>query len=245
MTLAARADAIEPRAAESPWDGYEFGRGYAVLTLPFSSGHLLGLRVFPQNDFAPYVSVWHRPPDGEWSIYVDGPVLEAACPRYWSGATESTALAEVDVEWTGPETLEVSMAEPGLEWTLTASAPALLEMVNALHAALPRWTWRVGSIRRLREWVARRVLDMGEVRFAFVTANGQEAVLAAEETYIVDDSAAVLDGHDLGELVALDDPPTVGDVTLPRRPTLVFGEAFATVLDEDDYREVRDRVRSG
>lgn len=57
VNLAARARAIAPRAERSPWDGYEYARGYGVLNLPFDSGHLLGLRVFPENDFAPYVSV--------------------------------------------------------------------------------------------------------------------------------------------------------------------------------------------
>lgn len=243
MNLASKADAIEPGAADSPWAGYEFGRGYAVLTLPFSSGDLLGLGVFPRNDFAPYVSVWHRSPDGEWSIYVDGPALETACPRYWGAATESTALAEIDVSWTGPTTLEVSMAEPELAWTLSATAPAFLRGLNAVNAALPRWTWGIGALRRIREQVARSLLGMGAVRFAFETATGHDAVLVAEETFFVDASEARFEGRDLGGPVTLDENPTVGDVALPPRPTIVFGEAFAAILDHDDYRETRDRYR--
>lgn len=80
MDLAEKVGAIEPRTGRSAWNGHEYGRGYGVLNIPFDSGHMLGLRVFPENDFAPFDSVWHRPPDGDWAISVDGPSLETACP---------------------------------------------------------------------------------------------------------------------------------------------------------------------
>jgi hypothetical protein len=75
IKLARELQDIEPQVRPSPWAGYEHYRGYAMMVLPFASGHLLGLRVFPQNDFAPYKSVWHRTPAGDWSIYNDGPSL--------------------------------------------------------------------------------------------------------------------------------------------------------------------------
>lgn len=158
MNLAARLRAIEPGTGRSAWAGHEHGRGYGVLALPFDSGHLLGLRVFPRNDFAPYVSVWHRPPEGAWAIYVDGPARDAACPRYWGPAVGTSARAAIDVRWTGPRHLAVSMDEPALEWALELTAPPLLRTLNGVEARLPRWTWRVARLRRLREWVARRYL---------------------------------------------------------------------------------------
>lgn len=51
--LASELERIEPRVVASPWPGHEHVRGYAVMALPFSSGHVLGLRVWPENDFAP------------------------------------------------------------------------------------------------------------------------------------------------------------------------------------------------
>jgi hypothetical protein len=32
---------------------------------------VLALRVFPDNDFAPYRTIWHRDPGGRWAIYAD------------------------------------------------------------------------------------------------------------------------------------------------------------------------------
>ena len=88
---------IQPRARRSPVPGYEHQQGWGLLAFPFDSGHVLALRVSPQNDFAPFTSIWHRTPVGVWSIYVDGPRLDTACPRYWSAATDHDQLTEISV----------------------------------------------------------------------------------------------------------------------------------------------------
>lgn len=81
MSLARELTGLEAGIRTSPWPDHEHVRGYAVMMLPFSSGHLLGLRVFPQTDFGPYASVWHRDPAGAWSIYNDGRSLGGNGPR--------------------------------------------------------------------------------------------------------------------------------------------------------------------
>lgn len=243
MDLAAKAASIEPGTGRSPWAGHEYGRGYAVLSLPFDSGHLLGLRVFPENDFAPYVSVWHQSPEGDWAIYVDGPSLETACPRYWRGAARTVAFADIEVTWSGPTELRVEMADPALEWTLSMRAPPLQRVLNAVESVLPRATWRVARLRHVREWVARRYLGYGDVRLSFTTASGHEAVLLARENYRIEAAAASLAGDSLGAPVTLPENPSVGDVPLPKAPNFVFGEAHAAIMDRDEYRRTRARVR--
>ena len=44
----------------APWPGHEYVKGWGAFALPFDSGHVLALRVFPENDFAPYRTIWHR-----------------------------------------------------------------------------------------------------------------------------------------------------------------------------------------
>ncbi len=63
MNLASQLRNLEPRVTASPWKGFEHVHGFGVMALPFSSGHVLALRVFPENDFAPYITIWHRLPD--------------------------------------------------------------------------------------------------------------------------------------------------------------------------------------
>jgi hypothetical protein len=86
VNLCAQLSDLPVVPGHAPWPGHEYVRGWGIFGLPFDSGHVLALRVFPENDFGPYRTVWHRDPGGRWSIYVDGPRLDAACPRYYGAA---------------------------------------------------------------------------------------------------------------------------------------------------------------
>lgn len=132
MQLASEIEQIEPRFAPSPWPGHEHVRGLAVMAPPLSSGHVLGLRVWPENDFAPHVSVWHRAPWGNWSMFSDGPLLEATCQRYWGSAVRESRLARVHLSWTGPNELRVEMEDP-----------------NAARGSLPPWSWKLVPLLRM------------------------------------------------------------------------------------------------
>jgi hypothetical protein len=73
--------------AQPPSPDVEYVKGWGCSGgLPFESGHLLALRVFPHSSFGPYRTGWHRDPDGCWSIHVDGPQVDTACPRYYGAA---------------------------------------------------------------------------------------------------------------------------------------------------------------
>jgi hypothetical protein len=243
MNLADRVSEIKHGFGSSPWADHEYVRGYSVMVLPFSSGNLLGLRVWPQSDFGPYVSVWHRSPDGDWSIYSDGPSLEATCARYWNPAIRHASLTSIDISWTGPNELRVEMEEPELVWTMTISAPPLLRGLNAVSSKLPLWSWKLGLLRRGREWMAERLLGMGDLRFSFTMPSGHDAVIMPEEVFFIDESDAELDGHSLGDPVRLQTNPTIGGVPLPTRPTFVLGQAQMETTDPEEYRRTREQAR--
>src|SRR5215204_4676177 len=121
LDLATPLSALSDRRGQAPWPQHEYVRGWGVFGLPFDRGHVLALRVFPDNDFAPYRTLWHRNPEGEWSIYVDGPRLDAACPRYYGPACTHTAFARIELEWLAPAALRVMREDPSLEWNLGAN----------------------------------------------------------------------------------------------------------------------------
>lgn len=244
MNLSRRLKTLKPKVRTSPWSGREHFRGYGVMMLPFSSGHLLGLRVFPENDFAPYRSVWHRSPDGGWSIYNDGPSLRTTCPRWWGPALRNAELAAVDLTWTGQNELRVKMEKPRLEWTMMMGASRLLRKINAVSAALPLWTWKYTPFVRLREWMADQMLGMGKLRFSFVTPSGQPAVVMPEEIFFIRSSEAMLRGRDLGRPVRLPENPQIGGVPLPKDPVFMIGQAYAEIKDTKEYRQTREKVRS-
>ena len=84
--LPAKLSRLPAVRGQAPWPGHEYVKGWGAFALPFDSGHVLALRVFPENDFGPYRTLWHHDPAGRWSIHVDGPRLDTACPRYYRAA---------------------------------------------------------------------------------------------------------------------------------------------------------------
>jgi len=240
MHLAHQLRDIEPSICTSRWSGHEHFRGYGVMVLPFSSGHLLGLRVFPQNDFAPYHSVWHCTPGGRWTIYNDGPSLETTCPRWWGPALEHAELNKIRVRWTGPNDLRIEMDQPRFRWTLTMKETPLLRMLNPLSASMPLSTWRKKSTLRMREWMAKNIFGMGNLKFSFTTPSGHQAIIMPQRNYFIRHSEASLEGHDLGIPIRLNNNPYIGDVPLPTRPVFIIGQAHAKIKDPEEYKKSRE-----
>lgn len=69
LDLASRLRDLPARRGDPPWPGHEYVKGWGVFGRSFESGHVLALRVFPENDFPPYrtrdphapAHVLHRP----------------------------------------------------------------------------------------------------------------------------------------------------------------------------------------
>lgn len=235
--------AIQAEMGEAPWRGHEYVRGWGVFGLPFDSGHVLALRVFPQGSFGPYVTLWHRDPEGRWSIYADARRVELACPRYYGPACEYVGPARIKLEWTGPRTLRVTMDEPGLDWTLTAARSLVLELLNPVSAAMPLSSWRPKALVRARELLA-QTLGMGRVQMSGVMPSGHQGLLMPKRMYLVDQSSAVLDGIDLGSPTRLAENPTLGGVPLPARGVLAVGQAMWPINDHQEYDDARREARA-
>src|SRR4026208_708147 len=115
VDLSTELSRLSPRRGSFPWPNHEYVRGWGVFGLPFDSGHVLALRVFPENDFSSYRTMWHRDPGGAWSIYVKGPRIETGGPRYYGAACARTGFARIDLEWTGPAALRVTVDKPNAD----------------------------------------------------------------------------------------------------------------------------------
>jgi hypothetical protein len=238
LDLASTLGDLPAVRGQAPWSGYEYVRGWGVFGLPFDSGHVLALRVFPESDFGPYRTLWHRDPAGHWSIHVDGPRLETACPRYYGAACTYNGFATIDLRWTGPASIHVLVDRPRLEWRLTASETATLRFLNAISKRLPLSTWRPRSLVRARELLARR-LGIGELELTGVMPSGHVGMLMPQRMYFVNESTATLEGVDLGRPTRAKPNPTIGDVPLPARGVLAIGQAMWRVLDAAEYERTR------
>ena len=236
--LARRLSDLTPVRGRAPWRDHEYVKGWGVFGLPFDSGHVLALRVFPENDFGSYRTVWHRDPDGRWSIYVDGPRLDTACPRYYGAACAYTGFARIGVTWTGANSLRVTMDKPALEWTLTAHENLTLRLLNPISARLPLSSWRPRWLVRAREELARS-LGMGDLKLSGRMPSGHTGILMPGRMYLIDEARASLDGRDLGSPVIVKRPPAIGEVPLPTRGVLAIGGAMWRILDRVEYESTK------
>ncbi|HEV8274774.1 MAG TPA: hypothetical protein VGQ26_03615 [Streptosporangiaceae bacterium] len=241
VDLSAQLSDLPAVRGHAPWPHHEYVKGWGVFGLPFDSGHVLALRVFPENDFGPYRAVWHRDPAGRWSIYVDGPRLDTACPRYFGAACHFTGHARVGLTWVGPAALHVTMDSPALEWTFTATSTRLLDVLNTMSAAMPLATWRPRSLVWTRERLA-IALGMGQLRLTGTMPSGHTGTLMPQRMYYIGDSQATLDGADLGHPIRLRANPTIGGVTLPARGVLATGQAAWEILDPAEYERTRSQT---
>jgi hypothetical protein len=230
LDLATTLSALPERQGEPPWPGHEYVKGWGVFGLPFDSGHVLALRVFPENDFSPYRTLWHRDPEGRWAIYVDGESADTACPRYYGPACAHVGYAKIQLEWTGPTSLRVSVDRPALEWTLTAHETPVLRVMNRVGPRMPLSTWRSPRLLAAREVMARRLVGIGRIKMSGTMPSGHRGILMPQRMYLVDETSAVLDGVDLGRATRVDVNPTIGEVPLPARGVLAVGGGAWEVL---------------
>jgi hypothetical protein len=235
VTLADQLQALRPVVQRSPLAGFEYVKGFGVFGLPFDSGHVLALRVFPENDFGPYVTLWHRTPDGAWTIFVDGARPETACPRYYGPATREVRRAKITLAWTGASALRVTMDDPKLEWSLSMSAPWHFRLMNAMGALLPRRLWLSPVMQRVFEWMARRVFGLGRVTLSGTMPSGHFGILMPKRMFPITVSTAVLDRVDMGTPTRGAENPTIGAVRLPARGVFAVGQGYFRILDPAEY----------
>ncbi len=244
MDLARELGTLEPVNRTSPLPGFEYVRGYGVFALPFDSGHVLALRVFPENDFAPYRTIWHRTPEGKWSIYVDGPRIDTACPRYYSMAAERNSLARISLTWTGDMELSVEMDSPKLHWNISMATSPLVTMMNAVSTAIPEPLWRKPLMLRTFERIGGALFGLGKVTLSGKAPNGHFSILMPRLMFPIVSAAAHLDGLNLGKTTQSDNNPTIGALRLPSRGIFAIGQGYFKTPDQEEYRRTVAELRS-
>ena len=216
-------NARRPTATRIP--GWERFRGYGVMTQPFDSGHVLGLRVFPETDHGPFRAVWHRTPAGAWSMYVDAPDPDVFCPRYFGPILRESRRARIEVRWTRPDRLAVGMDEPALEWTIRLRRSPLTRLANRVLPHLPLHVYRTRVMLTLVGALADRGLGLGPMDLEGTLPAGHEVLVQPRRLLIVDETRARLRGEDLGRGVRAEANPVTGSFRWPARGVLVHGES--------------------
>jgi hypothetical protein len=82
-----------------------------------------------------------------------------------------------------------------------------------------------------REVTARRALGLGDIKMSGTMPSGHEGILMPQRMYFIDDTAAVLDGVDLGRATHVNPNPHIGGVPLPARGVLAIGQGAWQIPD--------------
>ena len=224
-------DSLE-QGTELPSGNEERFSGYGVLGVPFTSGNLLAMRRFPASSLGEsYTSVWHRNPQGRWTIYTSvAPQL--ACPRYFGSAIDETGVREIEISWTGPRDFTLSIEEdPALEWHLSLGQTPATRLINAVVGVLPDALWRKEAVLKAMEKAGGLVLRAGRLPLAGQVPNGQRFFLIPKHMWMVQTSTARMANQDLGSVGPLAVQTRLGDFWIPQRGLFVTGYAFFEPLD--------------
>jgi len=210
--------------------------GFGIMGLPFANGHYLAMRQIPATTFAPpYVSVWHRNPSCNWTFYATTPGQQS-CARYFSSATPNDAVqCDIDVAWTGPQSVHIDI--PGrLQWTVELQSTRATRVMSKISGRLSEPTWTNPVMLRRLSRVARRTLDIGDVRLTGRAPNGQCYSMAPKQVWMVADSRALVHGRDLGPSGPLLRQARLGDFLMPQRGIGMVGSGHFETFDPDRHR---------
>ncbi|MBA5849398.1 hypothetical protein [Gordonia amicalis] len=214
-----------PRLADG--DDERFA-GYGVMGLPFRSGHYLALRDMIASSIGPaYRSVWHRDPNGHWTIYTTTEPGRS-CPRYFDADATTRQVPAIDVGWADDHTFEVTLGNT-LTWQIELTSSPTTRVMTALSGATPAAAWRSRAVLHAVGPMATIMLRAGRVRMCARTPNGPEFRGTPLYIWRVADSRASLDGETLGAPAPLDEQVRIGDIPLPQRGLFFVGRsAFDT-----------------
>ena len=199
--------------------------GYAVIGLPFRSGHVLALRRFPASSIGPgYTSVWHRDPQGIWTFY-STVEPELSCSRYWGREITSNVVAPIGIEWTGPAQFLVT-AGTALRWAVKLTESLLSRFMNAAGTLAPDALWRRKFMLKTMGAAARFGLRAGRINLAGETPNGYEFIGNPQRVWLIESSDATIGGVDLGPAGALARQARLGEFLIPERGIFAVARAF-------------------
>jgi hypothetical protein len=232
--MAAPKELVEKleQGAELPSGNEERFVGYAVLGVPFTSGHVLAMRRFPATSLGEgYTSVWHRDPQGRWTIYTDVPP-QLSCPRYFGSALAEAGVRDIEIAWRGPRHFTVSIEEdPHLDWHLTLAATPVTRLMNAMGSVLPDSLWHQEAVLKPMGKVAGLVLRAGRLPLAGQVPNGQRFMGYPLRIWVIQSSMARMGDQDLGEVSPLPVQTRLGDFWIPQRGIFAIVHAFFEPLD--------------
>jgi hypothetical protein len=190
--------------------------GYAIMGVPFQSGHLLALRRFSASSIGPaYTAVWHRDPSDRWTFY-STVAPDLSCARYFGAQIDRNVVAPIEIAWVDSTRFRVGVGAT-IEWHVVLSTSLASWTLNAIARAIPDRAWHRPVVLRFMGVTARVTLNTGPLNFMGRTPNGHRFIANPRRLWLVESSHAVVDGVSVGPTGPLATQASLGDLLLPQR----------------------------
>ena len=186
------------------------------------------MRRFPASSVGcGYRSVWHRDPQGRWTLFQDIS-REQGCARYFGAAVAAVLDAEIGLEWTGPSALAISVRGGGhsLDWQIELASSITTRLMSATGSLLPESFWRSPAVMASMSRVGGPMLHAGKVRLTGRAPNGQRFIANPIRVWLIAASTATLDGVQLGEPGPAPAQGELGDFRIPQRGVFAIGRTL-------------------
>jgi hypothetical protein len=215
--------------------------GYGVMGLPFASGHVLAMRKMHSSVGPKYQSVWHRSPDGAWTMWSDVDPSQS-CQRYWGNDLQRAIQAPIDISWPGPSRMTVKIDNGrDLDWEVQLGSTLVTRALSAVGRLTPNALWRRPAVLSAMGDVAGPMLRAGRTALQGNASNGQWFRVNPELVWFVTGGHATLNGTDLGAFGPLPERVALGDFVIPQRGVLAVGHVFFESFDEARHLSVTSR----
>ncbi|MCY0906029.1 hypothetical protein [Arthrobacter sp. H14-L1] len=164
---------------EWPADTTEWFAGYAVLGMPFSSGHYLAFGDYPASSIGP-----GYPP-------------HLCCARYFESALSAAVTAKIAVSWNSRPSATIRIPAV-LDWRIELASSRTPSAVSALALRIPAQLWTYERMLRTMEMIVGPLLPAGTMWFSAVVRNGRSFRARPLSVWIVQSACASIDGTDAG-----------------------------------------------
>jgi hypothetical protein len=197
--------------------------GYAIIGLPFRSGHVLALRRFPASPAGPgFTSVWHRSPLGIWTFFSTIRLPRQRRSRHCSsGEIMQDVVTPIEIDWSGPKQFSIRIGERDLRWNVKLAESAASRLVNAVSGWIPD-SWRTSQrAARAIGSLSQCVLGTGPM-----SAASREVLTNPGRVWLVAASTARVKGKDIGEPGALEKQARLHEFLIPQRGLFAITKAY-------------------
>lgn len=203
--------------------------GFQVPGICFESGHCVWLLRFTKTPTVvpAYFEVWLISPHDEVTLFVDQPEAIPVIERYHE--FDAVVEATIDCRLPDPETIRVAVrGKDGTELDLELVHEPIprARILNAMMRATPRSVARSRLGTVIATATLGLVLSSNGLRIAGVTDTGRPYRTEPDRLTVGTEASATLDGEELGRLSDPDRPIAFGDLHVPDRPIVTFGDLY-------------------